>query len=120
MRFINQNEATTDKENEKYYILRPEVVEAWFVLYRITGDPIYREWCWEMVLSLEKYCLTSSGYSGIRNVYDKNTKKDDVQQSFFFSETLKYLYLIFTDSNIISLDKYVFNTEGHPFPILNT
>lgn len=25
-------------------ILRPETVESLFIAYRITGDPIYREW----------------------------------------------------------------------------
>jgi len=37
-------------------------------------------------------------------------------QSFWFAEVLKYLYLTFDDPNHISLDSYVFNTEGHPFP----
>ena len=39
-------------------------------------------------------------------------------QSFFFAETLKYLYLIFSDSETISLQDYVFTTEGHPLAIL--
>jgi mannosyl-oligosaccharide alpha-1,2-mannosidase len=38
-------------------------------------------------------------------------------QSFFLAETLKYLYLIFSDDNVISLDDWVFNTEAHPLPI---
>lgn len=42
-----------------------------------------------------------------------------LEQSFFLAETLKYLYLIFTDDNVISLDKWVFNTEAHPLPIQN-
>ena len=39
----------------------------------------------------------------------------DVSQSFFFSETLKYYYLIFSPPDLISLDRFVLNTEGHPF-----
>lgn len=31
--------------------------------------------------------------------------------------SLKYLYLLFTNEDLIPLDKYVFNTEGHPFSI---
>lgn len=30
------------------------------------------------------------------------------------AETLKYLYLIFSLSDTISLDDFVFNTEAHP------
>ena len=29
----------------------------------------------------------------------------------------QYLYLIFSDDNLISLDQWVFNTEAHPLPI---
>ena len=35
--------------------------------------------------------------------------------SFFLAETLKYLYLLFSPPDLISLDTYVFNTEAHPF-----
>lgn len=42
--------------------------------------------------------------------------KDDVQQSFFIAETLKYAYLTFSDEDL-PLSKWVFNTEAHPFPI---
>lgn len=44
-------------------------------------------------------------------------EKDDTQQSFFLAETLKYLFLLFSDDDVIPLDQYVFNTEAHPLPI---
>ena len=43
------NEAVAIRRNEKYYILRPEVFETYFVLWRFTKDPKYREWGWEAV-----------------------------------------------------------------------
>lgn len=39
----------------------------------------------------------------------------DSMESFLFAETFKYLYLLFSPSDIISLDKFIFNTEAHPF-----
>ncbi|KRX94106.1 Mannosyl-oligosaccharide alpha-1,2-mannosidase isoform B [Trichinella pseudospiralis] len=102
---------------ESVYILRPEVVESYFYLWRTTKDPIYREWAWDFAVAIEKYCKTASGYSGIKNVYDVNPEKDDVQQSFFLAETLKYLYLIFSPDDVIPLDQWVFTSEAHPFPI---
>lgn len=30
-----------------YNILRPESVETFFYLWRITGDEMYREWNWK-------------------------------------------------------------------------
>lgn len=113
----NSKEAVSNNDNEKYYILRPEVVEAYFYLWRMTKDNKYREWAWDAAMAIEKHCRTNDGYSGIRNVYDVNSSKDDVQQSFFFAETLKYLYLIFSDDDTIPFDKYVFNTEAHPMLI---
>lgn len=59
-----------------------------------------------------------NGYSGIRDVESVPAQRDDVQQSFFIAETLKYLYLLFSDDDVISLDKWVFNTEAHPLPVL--
>jgi len=117
-RFENENnEAMALRNQDKYYILRPEVIEAYFYLWRTTKDPKYREWAWDAAQSIEKHCRTEFGYSGIKNVYASTVEHDDVQQSFFFAETLKYLYLIFSDDNVISLDKYVLNTEAHPFLI---
>lgn len=30
---------------------------------------------------------------------------------------LKYLYLLFREDDVLPLDKWVMNTEGHPFPV---
>ncbi|KAL7675360.1 hypothetical protein ACOME3_001620 [Neoechinorhynchus agilis] len=102
----------------KHYILRPEYVESLFYLFRVTGDHKYREWAWDVVKALIQFChVDTGGFVGLRDVYKTNSAKDDVQQSFFLSETLKYIYLIFCDENVLSLDHFVFNTEAHPFSI---
>ncbi|XP_073830370.1 alpha-Mannosidase class I a isoform X1 [Musca autumnalis] len=116
-RFSEAAEARALKSNEKYYILRPETVESYFVLWRLTHDQKYRDWGWDAVQALEEHCRTPHGYSGIKNVYQEVPQKDDVQQSFFLAETLKYLYLLFSDDSLIPLDEWVFNTEAHPLPV---
>lgn len=115
--FSNRADAMAFGPSEKYYILRPEILETYFYMWRYTHDPKYRAWAWDFVEALEKYCKAEGGYSGLRNVYQP-VIKDDVQQSFFLAEVLKYLYLIFSNDNVISLDDWVFNTEAHPLPIL--
>lgn len=109
------------RQNERYYILRPEVIEGWFYLWRLTKDRKYRDWAWDAVLAIEKHCLVpgGAGYSGINNVDSEEPMQDDVQQSYFLAETLKYLYLIFSSDDLISFNQWVFNTEGHPLPIKN-
>lgn len=118
-RFTDQLEARATKQNEKYYILRPEVIESYFYLWRLTKDQKYRDWGWEAVQALEKHCRVEGGYTGLKNVYQADGPKDDVQQSFFLAETLKYLYLLFSDDSVLPLDQWVLNTEAHPLPIKN-
>ncbi|CAB0033632.1 unnamed protein product [Trichogramma brassicae] len=115
--FIEGSEAKSLKNGEKYYILRPETFESYFVMWRLTKDPKYREWGWDAVQALEKHCRVPGGYTGLHNVYQEDSPKDDVQQSYFFAETLKYLYLLFSDDDLISLDQWVFNSEAHAFPV---
>lgn len=45
------------------------------------------------IKAFEKHCRVSGGYSGIRDVYQIDSIKDDVQQSYFFAETLKVLII---------------------------
>lgn len=63
--------------------------------------------------------VSGGGYTSINNVRDPvNPGPRDKMESFFLGETLKYFYLLFSDSSeLLSLDKYVFNTEAHPLPI---
>jgi mannosyl-oligosaccharide alpha-1,2-mannosidase len=99
------------------YLLRPETVESLFILYRVTGDEMYRDWGWKLFESMEAHCRVQFGYSGIRDVTAVPVIHDDFQQSFFLAETLKYLYLLFSPTNVIPLNEFVFNTEAHPFKI---
>ncbi|PRP81686.1 mannosyl-oligosaccharide 1,2-alpha-mannosidase IA-like isoform 2 [Planoprotostelium fungivorum] len=112
VRFSEQNDMYVP--DSTHYILRPETVESLFIMWRLTHDQKYRDQGWEIFQAIEKYCRTDNGYSGIRNVNQIPVSHDDEQRSFFMAETLKYLYLLFSDDDLIPLDEYVFNTEAHP------
>lgn len=84
--------------------------------------------------------IIGGGYSNLQSVVSIPPARRDKMESFWLSETLKYLYLIFhepperclhpscidgvestTSSTLhrgISLSSYVFNTEAHPLPIV--
>lgn len=117
-RFDSGGEATATRLSDRYYILRPEVIESYMYMWRLTHDPKYREWGWEAVEALEQHCRVESGFSGIRDVYTTAVSHDNMQQSFFLSETLKYLYLLFSDDDLLPLEDWVFNTEAHPLPVI--
>jgi len=100
------------------YILRPETVESLFLAYRMTGDQKYREWGWEIFQAIEKHCKVSSGgYVGVNDVTAKNPGHIDTMETFFLGETLKYLYLLFSDPSTLSLKDIVLSTEAHVFPV---
>ncbi|CAB1318633.1 unnamed protein product, partial [Coregonus sp. 'balchen'] len=108
------------KPSDRHNLLRPETVESLFYLYRFTKETKYRDWGWDILESFNRYTrVPSGGYTSISNVRDPvNPGPRDKMESFFLGETLKYLYLLFSDDlELLSLDKYVFNTEAHPLPI---
>jgi Glycosyl hydrolase family 47 len=101
-----------------HYLLRPEAVESMFILNQLTGDPVYREWGWEIFQAIEKYCKTKYAYGALSNVQDTNGQPRDKMESFFLAETLKYLYLLQDpDTEVDILTTHVFNTEAHPLRI---
>ncbi|KAF8904792.1 glycoside hydrolase [Gymnopilus junonius] len=100
------------------YMLRPETVESLFIAWRLTGDTRYRDYSWSIFSSIQKHCrVASGGYATVLDVDTVPVSLDDKQETFFLSETLKYLYLTFSNSSLIPLNEYVFNTEAHPLPI---
>ena len=97
------------------YYQRPETIESIFYMWRMTHEQKYRDHAWNMALSIEKHTRQGAGYTALKNALDpKSGSIEDVQDSFFLAETLKYLYLIFCEDSVIPLEKYVFNTEAHP------
>jgi hypothetical protein len=102
----------TMKISYEGYELRPEIIESAYYLHHFTGDPRYLEMGKTFLESLVKYCRTDAGYAALSNV-EKKTQKDEME-SFFFAETLKYLFLLYAPPDTIDLKQVVFNTEAHP------
>jgi len=98
------------------YHLRPEIIESTYYLYHVTGDPLYQQMGHTYFDSLEKWCRTPAAYAELSDVRTK-TQVDDME-SFFFAETLKYLYLLYAPPQTVDWGKTVFNTEGHPLKII--
>ncbi|EDO46917.1 predicted protein [Nematostella vectensis] len=98
-----------------FYPLRPELAESTYVLYQATHHPFYLHVGREMLRDLETHARAECGYATIHNVLDKS--QEDRMESFFLSETCKYLYLLFDHENHVNQDasNYIFSTEGHLF-----
>lgn len=104
-------------ENRRFN-LSPELAQSYFVLWRTTGDPKYREYAWEMAQAIDRHCRTpNGGFAGLKNVNDTEEGFTNHQPELFLSGTLKYLFLTFSDTKLFPLDQWVFNSAGHPLPI---
>ncbi|KAL8821635.1 MAG: hypothetical protein Q9191_007271 [Dirinaria sp. TL-2023a] len=106
------------KPMDSHNLQRPETVESLFYMWRITGDVEYREWGWEMFKAFMKYTAVEDG-AGFTSLSDANVippALKDNMESFWMAETLKYLYLLFSPTDLLPLDKIVLNTEAHIFP----
>ncbi|KAL8825140.1 MAG: hypothetical protein Q9170_007915, partial [Blastenia crenularia] len=93
---------------------RPEFIESTYHLYRATQDPWYLH-VGEMVLrDIKRRCWARCGWASIQDV--RTGERSDRMESFFLSETVKYLILLFDPEHPLNAvdAPYVFNTEGHP------
>lgn len=109
----------TIKPADAHNLQRPETVESLFILWKITKNPIYREWGWNIFEAFENWTKLEDGsYTSVQDVRSTPPKLRDNMESFWLAETLKYLYLLFDESeqDMLPLTDIVFNTEAHPFP----
>lgn len=96
--------------------MRPEFLESTFFLHRATREDYYLDTGKEILRKLQDLRV-DCGFAGLKDV--RTGVHDDKMSSFVLAETLKYLYLLFSEDNElhIDLDKYIFSTEGHFLPI---
>jgi endoplasmic reticulum Man9GlcNAc2 1,2-alpha-mannosidase len=73
------------KEGDSHNLQRPETVESLFMLWRITGDPKYREWGWEIFESFEAHSKVAhdAGFASLNNVNELPPTQRDNMESFW-------------------------------------
>ncbi|XP_078342728.1 ER degradation-enhancing alpha-mannosidase-like protein 1 isoform X2 [Oculina patagonica] len=105
----------TKQSDVHFSPLRPELVESTYLLHQATHHPFYLHVGREIMRDIEKHSKARCGYATLHNVKDKT--QEDRMESFFLSETCKYLYLLFDEKNHVNQDasNYIFSTEGHIF-----
>ncbi|KAL1675320.1 glycoside hydrolase [Schizophyllum commune] len=122
----NRAQALDYRVRSNSWLLRPETIESIYLLWRTTGDPVWRERGWRLFESMERWCRAEYGYSVVNQINTDHPRMTDEQPSWLFAETFKYLFLLFTDEDLLPLpfdgdpnplDKWVFNTEAHPLPV---
>ncbi|KAI9850420.1 MAG: hypothetical protein M1838_005697 [Thelocarpon superellum] len=100
----------------KDYDLRPEAIEALFYMYRITGNSTYQDMAWTIFEAIQRYTETDVANAPLIDVTNTTlpSAKGDDMETFWLAETLKYLFLIFSDPSTISLDEWVLYASSLP------
>lgn len=75
-----------------FYPLRPEFVESTYLLYLATKSPFYQHVGLQIIDSFNLHTRVKCGFATVYNVMDKSL--EDRMESFFLSETCKYLFLV--------------------------
>jgi len=100
--------------NYPAYDLNPEIMESAYYLFHITGDSSYYQMNEKFWSDIKQYCKTDIAFTSVKDV--QTMEKKDYMPTFFFAETLKYLYLTFSYDQIpFEFDNHIFNTEAHQF-----
>ncbi|KAK9786898.1 hypothetical protein WJX73_010844 [Symbiochloris irregularis] len=100
---------------QRGYPLRPELMESACLLHAATGQGRYLEAGQVMQNTL---VTRTAGVCGFASIADVDTGAlEDTMESFFLSESTKYLYLLHSNASSVA-DFLVLSTEGHMlFPI---
>ncbi|CAR28402.1 ZYRO0F03168p [Zygosaccharomyces rouxii] len=98
----------------KRHLLSPNVIESIFYMYRITGESQWRKMGAELLkMTIENLQKYHSGAKGVWSVREFEDDEDSSIPSSWFSQTLKYYYLLFSDTSDYTLDRYLFTSGGH-------
>ncbi|KAJ8132583.1 hypothetical protein O1611_g1038 [Lasiodiplodia mahajangana] len=73
------------KPLDAHNLQRPETVESLFVMWRITEDPLYREWGWRIFNAFERHTKLSEkqGYTSVNDVNAIPPPPRDNMESFW-------------------------------------
>ena len=77
------------KPLDAHNLQRPETVESLFLMWRVTNDPIYRKWGWEIFKAFRKHMVVDDG-EGFTSLNDVTkippTRRDNMESFWLVSE----------------------------------
>lgn len=75
--------------------LRPELIESTYHLYQATRDHKYLKIGRKLLQDIQSVSQVACGYAAVGDIH--TLAVEDRMDSYFLSETVKYLYLLFSD-----------------------
>lgn len=95
-------------------LLASNAIESVLYLYRTTGDSKWRNMGREMFrFTVDNLQSFNGGAKGVWKVSELYEDGRGLASSTWLSQTLKYYFLLFSDSSYLSFDDYVLTSGGH-------
>jgi hypothetical protein len=95
------------------YQLRPEYVDSALFLWLLTGKELYRDrslWLWN---AQKAHCKVANGYTIVNNMTATPTAKGDLTPGYWYSENMKYFYLLWAGAPRFDYTTNYLTTEGN-------
>ncbi|MBO9714830.1 MAG: glycoside hydrolase family 47 protein [Sphingomonas sp.] len=103
----------TGKAVEVSNALRPELADAAFNLWLIDRDERWREICRTHFLAMKRWNKAKYGYTDLADVTADPKRQADHCPGYWWSEQMKYYYLIFADCPRFDYADNMLTTEGN-------
>ena len=97
-----------------------EILEPMYILWKRSGEDVFRKCAWDMFYNIKHQYKCKNGVLSILGTKDEPSYMIDITEPVFFSEVMKYLYLIFSSSNYFSTIEWIYNSDGQPFRMINS
>ena len=94
------------------YQLRPEYVDSALALWLLTGNEVYRTRGLDLWNKQKAGCKVANGYTIVDNITTSPTTKGDLTPAYWYSENMKYFYLLWSASPRFNYTTNYLTTEG--------
>ncbi len=95
------------------YALRPEYIDSALFLWLLTGKEIYRTRAQDMWNRQKQHCKVTNGYAVVSNMNTTPTTKGDSTPAYWYSENMKYFYLLWAAAPRFNYATNYLTTEGN-------
>jgi mannosyl-oligosaccharide alpha-1,2-mannosidase len=93
--------------------LRPEYVDSCLNLWLLDRDETWREQAWKHYQAMKRTSRTRFGYAAILDVTKSPMPQSDSCPAYWWSEQMKYYWLLFSDTRRFDYGHNYLSTEGN-------
>jgi len=95
------------------YQLRPEYADACLALFVVSGGAdLYRQRAYQLYQAMKAGCRVDNGYTVVTDITARPMTQGDLTPAYWFSENMKYFYLLFSNTPRFDYRHNYLSTEG--------